>query len=337
MKILKYIILLSVVFGACQNKDTSFPDYKYNAVYFPFQYPIRTLILGDSRSDNSLDKKHQFNIGVNIGGMYVNKKSWDVNFMVDESLVPSNLKNTDGISIKVLPASYYTLSPVNKAVIPSGSFSGLINVQLTDAFFTDPLAVTGTYVIPLVITSSSADSVLTGVPEVPNPNRNVATDWNANALPKDYTLFGIKFINAYHGTYLHRGKDVTLDNLGAPVSTVVYHQQYVEKDQLWKLTTSGKNTVLTDGIGSKFTSSTKLLLDFAADGNIIVKPGTGSTIQGNGTGKYVENAETWDGTKHHAMYLNYTYKDGAINHAVTDTLVFRDNGVVFEEFKVQIN
>jgi hypothetical protein len=337
MKTLAYMIIASVFFISCKNQEVEFPDHKFNAVYFPLQYPLRTLVLGDSRSDNSLDKKLQFHIGLSIGGMYENTKAWDVAYKLDESLVPANLAKSTGEPIKILPQEYYTLSPLNKTVIPSGSFSGLILVQLTDAFLGDPLAVSGDYVIPLSIVSSTADSILRGIPAVPNPNKNVPSDWDASAKPKDYVLFGIKYINPYHGNYFHRGKDVTLDTHGNAASTTVYHQKYVEQDQLWKLSTSGRSTVLTNGIGSKFTSSTKLSLDISNDGNIQVGPVQSSAIKGTGTGKYVKDAELWGGVKHHAMYLNYTYKEGAVNHMVTDTLVFRENGVVFEELALTLN
>src|SRR5690606_1581553 len=136
-----------------------------------------------------------------------------------------------GTPIKILPPEYYTLSPADKITIPSGSFNGLVLVQLTDAFLDDPLAIGANYVIPLRLTDTDADSILRGMPAigVDNPDRNEPTDWEAGALPKDYVLFGIKYINPYHGNYFHRGKDVTLDGSGNPVSTVVYHQKYVEQ------------------------------------------------------------------------------------------------------------
>lgn len=338
MKILKFTILLAVILiASCKNKDVSYPDYKYNAVYFPLQYPLRTLILGESRSDNSLDTNLQFHIGVSIGGMYENKKSWDVDYVVDKTLVPSNLTTLAGTPIKVLPDNYYTLSPSGKVTIPAGSFNGLILVQLKDEFLDDPLAVGANYVIPLRITGSTADSILRGTPAVSNPNKNIPSDWDASGLPRDFVLFGIKYINPYHGNYFHRGKDVTLDAFGNVVSTVIYHQKYVESDQLWKLTTSGRGTVLTNGIGSKFASNTQLTLEIAPNGTIQVKPVAGSAFQATGVGKYVEKSETWGDSKHNAMYLNYIYQEGTTNHVVTDTLVFRDNGVVFEQISVKVD
>ena len=52
------------------------------------------------------------------------------------------------------------------------------------------------------------DSLLTGVPLVDNPIKIRDEDWDP--LPKDYTLFGVKFINKYDGIYLRRGEDAAL-------------------------------------------------------------------------------------------------------------------------------
>lgn len=338
MKGVRYIIILTCFLSACSNKDVMLPDYTYTSVYFPLQYPLRTLILGDDRADNSLDKKKQFNIGVSIGGLYKNNRDWNVDFVVDKTLVPANLTQADGSPVEVLPDNYYTLASNNKITIPSGSFNGLLLVQLTDAFFNDPLSATSRYVIPLRITGTSADSVLKGVPAVPNPNRHIQGDWDPNVLPRDYVLFGIKYINPYHGTYLHRGKESKLDANGAVTETTVYHQPYAEQDQLWSLSTTSMSAVQTNGVGTRFTATSKMTLTIdEATGNIVVSPVSTSPFKANGSGKYVKNAEAWGGVNHHAMYLEYTYGAGGIQHRVNDTLVFRDNGVVFEEIKVTVN
>jgi len=337
MKRIKYLIILAVVFASCKNEKVIYPDYDHTSVYFPLQYPLRTLVLGDSRSDNSLDKKLQFHIGVSIGGMYENKKDWKVGYIVDKTLVPATLTDTAGVPIKVLPDNYYTITPQNQVTIPKGSFNGLMLVQLTDAFLDDPAAVTGNYVIPLKIISSDADSILRGKPFVSNPNKLLASDWDPNSPPRDFVLFGIKYINPYDGAYFHRGKDVTLDGAGNPTATVTYHQQYVENDELWKLTTTGRTTVNASGVGANNGGTSAMTLDITADGNVQVKPVTTSAFKATGTGKYVTNAELWGGTKHPAFYLNYTYKNGTVNHAVTDTLVFRDNEVVYQQLLYKVN
>jgi hypothetical protein len=92
----------------------------------------------------------------------MNKYAWTVDYVVDNTLVENYLVNASNDTLRVLPASYYTLDPAVTVTIPNGSFSGLIEVQLTDAFFSDPIAIKGSYVIPLKLTATSADSILSG-------------------------------------------------------------------------------------------------------------------------------------------------------------------------------
>ena len=75
-----------------------------------------------------------------------------------------------------MPSSYYSLPANMQIVIPSGELMGGIEVQLTDAFFSDSLSIKNTYVIPLVITSvTNADSVLRGNTEIDTADRRI--DW----------------------------------------------------------------------------------------------------------------------------------------------------------------
>ena len=82
-------ILLSIL-TAC-NKDWEFPDYKYTTVYFPYQSPVRTLVLGEDVFDNTLDNQKKIMIMATMGGVYENKKDVTIYFSVDNSLA-QNLK-----------------------------------------------------------------------------------------------------------------------------------------------------------------------------------------------------------------------------------------------------
>ena len=67
--------MAGVLFTACENGDRDFPDFKYSAVYFAYQSPIRTITLGEDPSvDNSLDNEHKCQIMATIAGVYENKK-----------------------------------------------------------------------------------------------------------------------------------------------------------------------------------------------------------------------------------------------------------------------
>lgn len=337
MKNLTIIILLLMGIAACENLEQEFPDFDFQTVYFPHQLPVRTLSLGEDRVDNSLDREHKFDIGVSIGGMYENRQDWTVDYVVDPSLTDSAYAGND--PLLPLPTQYYTLDPQSTVVIPKGSFNGLIRVELTDAFFNDPLAVTGRYVIPLRITGTSADSILSGKQAMPGEaDRRVVGDWESGKAPKDWVLYGIKFVNAYHGTYLHRGRDI-IYNGGVPVDTVEFRNRYVEKDIIIQLTTTGLQSVSTNGIADRVSRTGKLSMELVFDntagspGNITINPRAGSTHAVTGSGQYFDIAssiETWTGLTWQSMYLNYSYVDGDNTHQVVDSLVFRDRGIKFE-------
>ena len=260
--VISIIFLLGVT--ACENQDQDFPDFDLKAVYFPLQTPIRTLSLGEDRIDNTLDREHKFDIGVSIGGMYENKKNWTVEYVVDPSLT-DNATVTGGAPFVALPQNYYTLNPVNTAIIPKGFFNGLIRVELTDDFFNDPLAITGTYVIPLRITGTSADSVLSGKPAKPGPvDRRILADWESGKAPKDWVLYAVKYVNAYHGTWLHRGRDIKFTG-GVPVDTIEFRSRYVEKDLTMKLTTLDTKTVYTNGIANKVSNTGRYAIELEFD------------------------------------------------------------------------
>lgn len=334
----KTIYFLLTVIGlagltSCYNQDITYDDYKTQSIYFPFQYPVRTLSLGNDKIDNSMDKQHKFNIGICVGGLYMeNKQNWTANFQIVDSLVYKYLVNASGDTLKVLPSSYYSLNPASTVTIPKGSFSGLIEVQLTDAFFQDPQAIKGNYVIPLKITSSPDNVVFlhgTAADGIINPNIHLASDWSVT--PRDYTLFGVKYVNPYHGTWLRRGKLIVKNSGGTVLSTTIYRTSNVEFDIPTVLTTTKLNEVAGTMNVGKETWNISLNVD--GNSKIIVQSLSTSPISITGTGEYVVNGDTWGGTpeeptRRDALHLNYFYTrtDGSLCE-VSDTLVFRDRGI----------
>ena len=73
-KILSGLLLLTALF-ACENFEKDHPDYEFTAGYFPYQFPVRTLVLGDYIFDNTNDNAHKFVISVAMGGVYENKRT----------------------------------------------------------------------------------------------------------------------------------------------------------------------------------------------------------------------------------------------------------------------
>src|SRR6186713_2673701 len=158
------ITSVCALMGCLKNQDISHPDSGNQTVYFGTQFPIRTIELGeDLFIDNTLDNQRKVLLNAATGGVRENGKEILLNFSVDTSLC-SNLffpSDKGGSKILPLPSNYYTLAS-NQITIPKGSFLGGVELQLTDAFFQDPLAITNNYALPVVLNGvKGVDSILT--------------------------------------------------------------------------------------------------------------------------------------------------------------------------------
>ena len=100
-----FAAVLAIGFTACENDDIEFPDFEKQTVYFPYQYPVRTLVMGDDEYDTSLDKQHKCQIKATFGGSYEGSNG-SVQVAVENSLV-NNLTFADGTPVKAMPESYY--------------------------------------------------------------------------------------------------------------------------------------------------------------------------------------------------------------------------------------
>ena len=193
-------------FAACESAEQKFPDYEGGTTaYFAYQYPIRTLILGNVETyDNTSDNEGRFTIYGTFGGSYsgINAK---INVSVDESLT-NGLYFEDSSKVKPMPKEYYELG--GEVLDYGGGFRGGVEVKLKEAFFNDPLSLKNTYVIPIVMGDfTGVDKINRGTPivERTSPLRQDPAQWDP--APKDYTLFCVNYINEKTATYLRRGAD----------------------------------------------------------------------------------------------------------------------------------
>jgi hypothetical protein len=331
-KILSILILVTGLI-ACENQEISFPDFNYTAAYFPYQYPVRTLVLGEYIFPNENDNNHKFEIAAAFGGTYENTIERTVSFQLAPELC-NNAKWPNGNPILPLPSTYYTLGSASQIIIPAGSTNGRLEVQLTDAFFNDPLAIANNYVIPVRITGvTNLDSILRGKPSVVNPDPRKPGDWEV--LPKDFTMFCIKYINPYHGKYLHRGTSVVKDASNATIETKRYAAVFAEQNEVWSLVTSGKNEVIVTGSlkSSIVTGQLRMKLNFSENESCTITENTGSAYTITGTGAYVKDAEEWGGKDRDAIFISYQVYAGANTYHATDTLAMRDRGVALEVYQ----
>ena len=337
-KIFILFVITAGIITSCQNWDVEFPDFDYTTGYFPYQYPVRTIILGNYIYDNENDNNHKFVISAAMGGVYENKKDRTFSFVVDESLCEDAFfSNMD--TIRVLPSNYYQLSSPNKIVIPKGKVNGGVEVQLTEAFFNDPQAIRNTYVVPLRLTGvAGLDSLLHGRPAIAGADRRIAGNWTV--APKDFTMFGVKFVNPYHGSYLHYGSCEVRDASGAKVGENTYSAKFVEQNEIWSLSTASRTGVtLTGNFKSTIEGTFQLRLNFASDDylasggvNCTIEQTAGSSLTVSGTGRYAIDAEEYGGKKRDAIYLTYTINNGTHTYTATDVLVFRDKGINLQTY-----
>lgn len=278
--ILPVLALSAVAFTACENADKDFPDYEGGVtVYFAYQYPVRTIELGEDNEINTdLDNAHKFQIVSTMGGSYTGKDI-KVEIKVDESLC-DNLYFNDGTKIQPMPSSYYNI--LNTTLDYAGTFNGRAEVQLTDAFFADPAALTTTYVIPVVMTSQTgADKILVGTsdPSSNNPSRTNAGMWVVT--PMDYTLYCVRYVNPWHGTYLVKeaGKEIDKTTKTVTVTTLALNKcSYTNVD--------GKTVTL----------------EFNGDNCTV----TGAGASGSGEFKKKSEIKAWGNKDRDALYLKYT-------------------------------
>jgi hypothetical protein len=203
-------------------------------------------------------------------------------------------------------------------------------------FLNDPQAFKNRYVIPLKLTTTETDSILKGATLNASADPRIASDWTI--VPKNYTLYGIKFINPYHGKFLYRGKDVLTNASGTKVDEVIYRNVFVEKNAVIPLTTTGRSQVEITSAVRRTTGSPgnfKARLTFDAQGaTCTVTTAPGSLFPVTGTGKFIREGDEWGGLKRNTIILDYKITDAAKGefHQVNDTLVMRDRAVVLETF-----
>jgi hypothetical protein len=218
MKLKKYIYgvalgVVSLTYTSCYNADREFPDYEGGTTaYFAYQYPVRTLVLGNDIYDNTLDNEHKCQIWSTMGGAYGGRDAY-VDIVVDESLCDNLYFTNEGGNadepVLPMPTAYYKL--MSNTIPYNGDSRGYVEVQFTDAFFNDPKAVENTYVIPLLMTNvKGIDQILTGKPrEGLTPSRTNTEDWDV--LAKDYVLYCVKYMNPWQGKYIRRGVDIVTE------------------------------------------------------------------------------------------------------------------------------
>ena len=204
------MLLAAVATTGCKNGDRDFDDFEGGTtVYFPYQYPVRTILLGDGvEYSTELDNAHRFKVMGYGAGTY-DSYEFTFNVAVDESLA-QGVTFKDGRAVTVLPSSYYQLASITSTY--AGNRMSGVEVQLTDAFFQDPASITQTYVLPLRMSGvKGAGKILEEM---------------------DYTLYCVRYVNPWEGYYLVKGTADQLEKctIVHTATTSLTTCEYVNKD-----------------------------------------------------------------------------------------------------------
>jgi len=337
------VLACALALVSCHNFDKDFPDYDYTTGFFPYQFPVRTLVLGDYIFPNDNDNAGKFVISAAMGGVYKNNKNRNITFKVDESLC-DGVAFANGDPVKPLPVSYYTLSNSSQITIPKGAYNGGVTVQLSDAFFNDPDAIKNTYVVPLVMTGTSdLDSLLVGFSDEVNPDRRFSDQWTI--APKDFTMFGVKFITELHGHWFHYGSaSITA---GGKTETAEYKAaddftHDVGNNEVVMLTTTGRHTTaFTQKLkGSLMNMSPTLVFTQNGENVTISAPEDADyTVTGSGTYKLADANDAynnWGAKQRYMLTYSFTLTDAEGNtYKANDVLVARDRDVKLETYTIK--
>ena len=313
MKLKNYIYglalgALSLTYTSCYNADKDFPDFEGGTTaYFAYQYPVRTLVLGNDIYDNTLDNEHKCQIWSTMGGAYGGRDAV-VDIVVDESLCDSLWFTDEGGNaakpVKPMPTSYYQLA--SNTIRYNGEPRGYVEVQFTKDFFDDEKSIENTYVIPLRMTGvTGIDHILSGTPrEGLSPSRTNTEDWDV--LAKDYVLYCVKYMNPWKGKYIRRGvdnvveKDVSTTVVRRDVSLVNSDPEHYKEnpvnqnDEICEIKTKNMTQAIfpvsmyigKDPDGSvRPTQKCSLVLSFSGDKCTIVSED--EDVPGEGAGEFI--------------------------------------------------
>lgn len=333
--------VILVGFASCKNDDVKYPDYDEQTVYFAYQTPIRTIVLGTDDNGSTEDNDtRSCKIYSTMGGSY-NGKKIKVDVDVDNSLCDNlyfDINCTD--PVLPMPASYYQVG--NTTIDYNGEMKGSMAVQLTDAFFADPKSYQAKYVIPVVMkTQTGATRILTGEynPGITSGSRFDGDAWFV--APKDYVLYCVRYISKFEGYYLPMGTETTTFGGQSKPTTHKYSDwEKVPTGEILYFKTCGENTVsleLSVPAGDKTYTATALLT-FSGNNCTVTSATEGVQIFGNGT--YAENSPVYNWTEkdRNGLKLQISADWGDVQYSLDYDMALqrRGSGNTVEEFSVTL-
>ena len=308
MKKILGLIILTVIMSSCYKDYVQ--DYTYTAIYFPYQYDVRTVIVGEGMS---------IKVGATLGGDINNNIDRTVNFTLDNTLITpailASMKSSSLTYIKnamantatllSMPTSYYSLSNTSQMIIHKSQHEGDVTLTVDSTkFLADPLTLNGNYCVPFWITSAMSDSL------IPAMRSNVVC---------------IKYENMLYGDYWHGGVTIRKDATGKPIDTLSYPTTIpVPEAKIWILKTTAPWDLIVNGYSDQTTTKAGGEFKITLNGtNVTISSVTGSTyvIQPDGASTFNKPKLLQD----RKLFLNYKYVNSTgLTCYAKDTLTFRN-------------
>lgn len=301
-KITTVLLLLSVLMTSCY-KDY-IEDFDYTAIYFMYQTNVRTFVVGEGM---------KIEVGAALSGVRENSSDRIVNFDMDTKLINASIlaamkagagyiKEAVGSvdTLKVMPASYFTISDNSQMVIKKGNHSGSVVIKADSArFLNDITTIKPVYAIPFYIASADADSIPKG---------------------KRYTVIALKYENMLFGNYWHGGVTTVKDSTGKVVKTVKYFTTIPSPEsKVMTLKTVAPNALVTNKISDQ-SGAMKITLN---GGNITVSKADGSGVNVISDGASIFNQAKLLQDRKIVLKYKFANTDGTTSFA-QDTLTFRN-------------
>jgi hypothetical protein len=311
MKKILALIVLSIAMVSCYEEYLL--DYPYTAIYFYLQQDVRTFVVGEGM---------KFEIGTSLGGVRQNTVDRNVNFSLDPTLINKTrltamqtsswgyIKNSTlpVDTLRLLPVSYYTMTPTSVMVIKAGWHGGTVVIKADSANYLSDSVKTriATYALPFRIDTADADSI----------------------LPLKRTLVvGTMYENKLFGNYWHGG--AALVNRPSKLDTTIVYKTTIPtpENMIWSLTTAGPSTLTCNGYYSKTVTAGKKIFNLTLKGTkIYLSPGADAPAYG-----FAQEGEcSFNNNKllqNRKIILKYTYTETVspfYTYHCTDTLTYRN-------------
>ena len=317
--VFKGFVMCSVLFGlaSCNFEDDDL-TYPYSSVLFTYQDYTRNIVVGEGL---------YLNAGIVLAGFVDNKTDRVVQYVIDPALVNDDW-NMQDLGKSVLPSAYYKLGHPSQIVVPKGELKGYLPIEMDSvAFLSDPKSITGEYILPIrLVSSSDVDSIL---------------------YEKSFVRMSISYFGKQHAYYQYSGDFYKImDGVVYDFNAFSYIRTENESRRFLQTAGPTKFRMVADATnradplnivtGTNITGRVTLLINVPINGTSVTieaDPNSPYEVRSSGTSSYDPDTRTF-----HLEY-EWTLEDGSI-YRIVENLVFRNrirddqgNGIYINEWR----